>query len=62
MKQVITVFFLLTITSIFSQNLTVIDAETGKTIEGVAVFNKNKTTSAISNIDGVVSISNFKNR
>ena len=60
MKQVIVIFFLLTITSIFSQNLTVIDAETGKTISEVAVFNKNKTTSAISNIDGVVSISNFK--
>ncbi len=59
MKQVITVFFLLIITTIFSQNLTVIDAETGKLVDGVAVFNKNKTTSAISNIDGLVSISSF---
>lgn len=60
MKQVITVFFLLVITSISSQNLTVIDAETGKPIQGVAVFNKNKITSAISTIDGKVDISDFK--
>ncbi|MCT4700102.1 TonB-dependent receptor [Tenacibaculum haliotis] len=62
MKQVITLFFLLTITTIFSQNLTIIDAETGKTIDGVAVFNKNKTTSAISNINGIVNVSEFKNK
>ena len=61
MKQVITVFFLLIIGSVFSQNLTVIDAETGKPIEGVAVFNKNKTKSAISNIDGHVNVTEFKN-
>ncbi len=60
MKQVITVFFLLVITSISSQNLTVIDAETGKPIQGVAVFNKNKITSAISTIDGKVDVSDFK--
>lgn len=60
MKQVITVFFLLVITSIFSQNLTVIDAQTGKPIQGVAVFNKNKITSAISTIDGKVDVSDFK--
>ena len=60
MKQAITLFFLLTITTIFSQNLTIIDAETGKTIDEVAVFNKNKTTSAISNISGVVNVTKFK--
>ena len=59
MKQAITLFFLLTVTTIFSQNLTVIDAETGKTIDEVAVFNKNKTTSAISNVDGLVNITKF---
>lgn len=59
MKQVITVFFLLVITSIFSQDLTVIDAQTGKPIQGVAVFNKNKITSAISTIDGKVDVSDF---
>ncbi|PKH49742.1 TonB-dependent receptor [Tenacibaculum sp. Bg11-29] len=60
MKQIVTAFFLLIITTVFSQNLTIIDAETGKSIEGVAVYNKNKTVSAISNIDGLVSASNFK--
>lgn len=60
MKQIIAIFFLLTVSSIFSQNLILIDAETGKTIEGVAVFNKDKTKSAISNSDGKVSVFNFK--
>ncbi|MGB1042058.1 MAG: TonB-dependent receptor [Tenacibaculum sp.] len=59
MKQVITVFFLLIFTSVFSQTLTIIDAENGKPIEGVAVFNKNKTTSAISDTEGKVVISSF---
>ena len=61
MKQIITVFFLLIIGSVFSQNLTVIDAGTGKPIEGVAVFNENKTKSAISNVDGQVNITEFEN-
>lgn len=60
MRQRITVFFLLFITTIFSQTITVIDAETGKPVEAVAVFNKNKTTSAISNELGKVDVSNFK--
>ncbi|WP_064966558.1 TonB-dependent receptor [Tenacibaculum ovolyticum] len=60
MKQIVTAFFLLIITTVFSQNLTIIDAETGKLIEGVAVYNKNKTASAISNIDGLVNASSFK--
>ncbi|WP_237277225.1 TonB-dependent receptor [Tenacibaculum ovolyticum] len=62
MKQIVTAFFLLIITTVFSQNLTIIDAETGKSIEGVAVYNKNKTASAISNIDGLVNVSNFKSQ
>ncbi|CAM1350516.1 TonB-dependent receptor [Tenacibaculum insulae] len=60
MKQTITLFFLLTITAIFSQELTIIDAETGKPISEVAIFNKNKTTSAISTTDGKVDVSDFK--
>ena len=60
MKQISTLFFLLTFSLVFSQNITIIDAETGKTIDQVAVFNKNKTTAAISNIDGKVDVSNFK--
>lgn len=60
MKQIITLFFLLTFTTVFSQSLIITDAETGKSIDGVAVFNKNKTTAAISGVDGVVNISDFK--
>lgn len=60
MKQIITLFFLLTFTTVFSQSLIITDAETGKSIDGVAVFNKNKTAAAISGVDGVVNISDFK--
>ncbi|REH56481.1 hemoglobin/transferrin/lactoferrin receptor protein [Tenacibaculum gallaicum] len=60
MKQRITVFFLLFITTIFSQTITVIDAETGKPVEAVAVFNKSKVTSAVSDEFGKVDVSNFK--
>ncbi|CAM1334469.1 TonB-dependent receptor [Tenacibaculum aestuariivivum] len=60
MKQVITIFFLFTFGVLFSQTLTIIDAETGKRINNVTVFNKNKTTVAVSNFQGVVSITDFK--
>lgn len=59
MKQVIVVLFLIIITPVFSQTLTVIDAETGKPIDAVAVFNFEKTKSAISNEDGILNISDF---
>ncbi|AZJ34305.1 TonB-dependent receptor domain-containing protein [Tenacibaculum singaporense] len=60
MKHRITVFFLLFVTTIFSQTITVIDAETGKPVEAVAVFNKSKTTSAISDELGKVDVSDFR--
>ncbi|MFT7899783.1 TonB-dependent receptor [Tenacibaculum ascidiaceicola] len=60
MKHRITVFFLLFVTTIFSQTITVIDAETGKPVEAVAVFNKSKTTSAISDELGKIDISDFR--
>lgn len=60
MKHRITVFFLLFVTTIFSQTITVIDAETGKPVEAVAVFNKSKTTSAVSDELGKVDVSDFK--
>lgn len=61
MKSIITVVILFFGTSIFSQNLTVIDAETGKPIEAVTVFNKSKTTSAVSTEKGKIDISAFLN-
>ncbi|MEE4001235.1 TonB-dependent receptor [Tenacibaculum sp. FZY0031] len=60
MKHRITVLFLLFVTTIFSQTVTVIDAETGKPVEAVAIFNKNKTTSAVSDELGKVDVSDFK--
>ncbi|WP_440120517.1 TonB-dependent receptor domain-containing protein [Tenacibaculum sp. Ill] len=60
MKHRITVFFLLFVTTIFSQTITVIDAETGKPVEAVAVFNKDKTASAVSDELGKIDISDFK--
>ncbi|WBX73821.1 TonB-dependent receptor [Tenacibaculum pacificus] len=60
MKQFITIIFFFTITFVFSQKLTLIDAKTGKKIDGVAVFNKNKTIAEVSNIDGIVNVFNFK--
>ncbi|RLK02942.1 TonB-dependent receptor [Tenacibaculum discolor] len=60
MKHRITVFFLLFVTTIFSQTITVIDAETGKPVEAVAVFNKSKSTSAVSDELGKIDISDFK--
>lgn len=61
MKQSITLFFLLFITQLFSQTLTVIDAETGKSIESVAVYSIDRTKSGITNIEGTVDVSEFKN-
>ncbi|MEX6626626.1 TonB-dependent receptor plug domain-containing protein [Tenacibaculum salmonis] len=60
MKQIITLIFFFTITFVFSQKLTLIDAKTGKKIDGVAVFNKNKTIAEVSNIDGFVNVFKFK--
>ncbi|MBE7629218.1 TonB-dependent receptor [Tenacibaculum piscium] len=60
MKPIIVLFFLFTSLVLFSQKLTLIDAKTGKAIDGVAVYNKNKTKSAISSVAGFVNISEFK--
>lgn len=59
MKQVITLLFLLIAFSIYGQKITVIDAETGKPIDAVAVYNKEKTKSSITNSNGIVTITNF---
>ncbi|CAL2090326.1 Hemoglobin/transferrin/lactoferrin receptor protein [Tenacibaculum sp. 190524A02b] len=60
MKQIIAILFFITITPMFSQTLTVIDAETGKPIDAVAVFNPNKSKSSITNENGEVNITSFK--
>lgn len=60
MKQVIILFFLLIFNGVFSQSITIIDAQTGKPIQEVSVYNKSKTISAISSVKGLLDISDFK--
>ncbi|OSY87135.1 TonB-dependent receptor [Tenacibaculum holothuriorum] len=48
--------------SIFSQEVTVFDGETGKPIEAVAVFNKDKSKSGVTNSDGVIDVSDFSDK
>ncbi|SEC52788.1 hemoglobin/transferrin/lactoferrin receptor protein [Tenacibaculum sp. MAR_2009_124] len=59
MKQVVFTLFLFLTHSIFSQEITIFDAETGKPVESVAVYNRGKSKSAISNDNGVLDISEF---
>lgn len=61
MKQIITLFFFVISTFIFAQKITVFDAETGKPIDAVAVFNTKKTSSGVTNEKGNVTITAFKN-
>ncbi|CAA0152344.1 TonB-dependent outer membrane receptor [Tenacibaculum maritimum] len=46
--------------SAMAQKITVLDAETGKPVEEVVLFNKLQTISTVTNEDGVVDISDFK--
>lgn len=62
MRQTIILFFLLFITQVFSQTLTVLDGETGKPIETVTVFNEDRSKSGITNSDGIVDISKFESQ
>ncbi len=58
MKRLFLLFFIITST-ILAQQVTVYDAETGKIIEAVVLFNKNKTKSAVTNKNGKVDTSEF---
>ncbi|PQJ21922.1 TonB-dependent receptor domain-containing protein [Tenacibaculum sp. SG-28] len=60
MKRVFVIVFFTIISPVFSQAIKVMDAETGKPVEAVAVFNKEKSISAISNENGIVDISTFQ--
>ncbi|WP_299618353.1 TonB-dependent receptor [uncultured Tenacibaculum sp.] len=51
--------FLCVSTTLFSQEITVYDAETGKVIESVAIFNKDKSKSGITNENGKLDVSEF---
>ena len=62
MKKFLVVLFSVFLTNTYAQKVTVLDFETGKPIKSVAVFNKQKTNSAITNNKGIADISAFKNR
>jgi hemoglobin/transferrin/lactoferrin receptor protein len=54
-------FFVCFSSVVFSQEITVFDAQTGKVIEGVTLFNSDKSLSAVTNENGVVDITDFSN-
>ena len=59
MKLAGSIFFLLFSLSFYAQEITIFDAETGKPIEMVAVFNEKKTKTGITDAKGKVDITEF---
>ena len=57
----ITLFFILSISSNFAQNVKVLDKKYQEPISGVAVFNNDKSITGVTDFDGNVDISNFSN-
>lgn len=53
------ILFLCISSTVFSQQITVYDGETGKVIEAVALYNSDKSISAVTNENGRVDISEF---
>ena len=60
-KFLFVVFFLMAMFS-HAQEITVLDADSGEVISNVAVFNKNKSKIALSNIDGIIDGSIFSDK
>ena len=61
MKKFLVVFLSVFFTNLHAQKVTVLDNETGKPIKSVAIFNKNKSNSAITNKLGVANLKEFSN-
>ena len=57
----ITLFFILSISSNFAQNVKVLDKKYQEPISGVAVFNNDKSITGVTDFDGNVDVSNFSN-
>ena len=57
----IILFFILSISSNFAQNVKVLDKKYQEPISGVAVFNNDKSITGVTDFDGNVDISNFSN-
>lgn len=60
MRQYITILLIVFSTFFYAQEITVYDAGTGKPINEVSVFNKNKFLGEITNDNGKVDITDFK--
>lgn len=61
MKSYFSLLLLLSTAIVFSQDISVLDKNTNQVIAGVALYNLSKTTSTITNLDGVASIDSFAN-
>ena len=57
----IILFFILSISSNFAQNIKVLDKKSQEPIYGVAVFNNDKSITGVTDFDGNVDVSNFSN-
>ena len=57
--RLLTLFLLLITYSTYAQKVTVLDVDTREPIVGVAVFNKDKSKSSLTDFDGVADISDF---
>jgi len=57
--SLVLLLFTLTFSSIIAQKIQVIEKESQTPISGVAVYNKTKTTTGVTDFDGFVDISNF---
>jgi hemoglobin/transferrin/lactoferrin receptor protein len=57
----IILFFILSISSNFAQNIKVLDKKYQEPISGVAVFNNDKSITGVTDFDGNVDVSNFSN-
>ena len=59
-RPLVAVFFLFVFASLSAQKITVLQQETNTPIMGVALFNIDKSVSAVTDFDGLVDISSFK--
>jgi hemoglobin/transferrin/lactoferrin receptor protein len=59
MRLVVSTLFFFVFSVVFGQNVTIIDVDTGEPIFGAALYNKVKTKTVTSSLDGVANISAF---
>jgi len=59
MKFFISLFFTLFSAALFAQKITIVSSGSNEPISGVAIFNQDKSKTAISDLDGVASLDDF---